>query len=622
MAIQKENLGPAETIIQSLLAHSDHMVHNRPGIVVPDRRATIGVRWDPVTHKEENGVKTVYRLHKGKRNEAIGTMNGEKHHEVPITLNGARVGVYRSPGLYPEVALWFYKQIAEVWQLDNEFAARWASFAFKQEHRDLKVALAAFLLVQSRKGDAVVEAGETLFYDDDYRDVGEAMMLLQEKGKDLNAKLLLRIHSVLSLPEIAAINHGLGFGKSARKPFLGRWPVAVEKWLRYREENPRLLAGLVNAGFRKTVMELARRVGYKPTSDKFFEILRWKQKQAGDGRRDMAIGKAVKEAESWKGLSEVQICERIERTKPNWKRIVGLLPGNVGVTRAIMAVAIEKRCLSDKDIIIQTPTLEELGLLQIQDIQDRLTAALAKADDMRAANIARNVRSKDLKEKLEEGADKVAQKVVEEAIRGLRVYVIIDISGSMEVALEKAKPLIAKLLQSFPLDKMHVAVFNSAGRVVNIKHASTKGVEVAFKGIRACGGTDYASGIRVLQKFRPKDDEDTILLFIGDEQQNSTFQKAVTASGLDPVAFALMRVQGKFGMARTVVQDTAAGIGIPCLMLDERTFDNDPYAIPRTLRALVAATPVGARARTRAVPRVTLVDQILQTELLAKPAWA
>jgi hypothetical protein len=56
--------------------------------------------------------------------------------------------------------------------------------------------------------------------------------------------------------------------------------------------------------------------------------------------------------------------------------------------------------------------------------------------------------------------------------------------------------------------------------------------------------------------------------------------------------------------------------------IDEKTFD-DAYAIPRTIRNLIAATPVNvARVATVAAPRLTLVDQILRTELLKKPVWA
>ena len=626
--MDKENLGPAERIIQALLNYTDHAVHNRPGVVVPDNRFNVGVRWEPVTHKEEGEPKqkVVYKLAKAGK-KTVKTRVGVLQDNGKIFEAGREVGEYRPAGLFPEVAVWMYRQVAEVWKLDNEFAAKWASYAFGQEHRDLKVVLAAFMLCQSRKGDPVVDAGKVAFYDEDFRDVGEAMMLLSRKdGKDFNPKLLLRVHDMLSLPGIAAVNRELGFGRSARRPFYGRWDKAAEKWLRYREQNPKLLEGLVKAGFRSTVMELARRIGYSPDTPKFFEILRWKQVQAKDGRRQLAIGQAVSAAETWADLTEEQICEKIVKEKPNFKRVVGLLPKKIGVTRAVMAASIEAGSLSDKDLIIYTPTLEELGLLEVQEIKDRWNRAIKAADDMRAANIATRVKSKDTQEQLKGAADSALQKAVEETMKGMRVYFMVDVSGSMENAIEAAKSHVARFLQGFPQDKVHVSIFNTQGREIQIKHASAAGVENAFKGIRAGGGTDYGSGIRTLQAHKPKEDEDVIFVWVGDEEAQP-FAAVVNGSGLRPTAFGFVKVGGQAGIGGMMVQyggsavrDTAAQLGIPCFMISEQTFA-DPYAIPRTIRALIAATPVGKTVVQTAAPRVTLVETILKQELLKKPTW-
>lgn len=634
----REALGSAERIINMLLTYQDHLVHNRPGLITPDRQANIGVRWQPVVYKAEGDAtpkqKVVYQLTKvGKKSTRtrIGVL-GENN--VVRADNGTTIGTYRSSGLYPEVAAWIYGQIADVWKLDNEFAARWASFAFTQDHRDLKVALAAFMLVQSRKGDPVRDAGKIIFCDEDYRDIGEAMTLLYRKdGKDLNPKLLLRIHDLLALPEIAKINRDLGFGASTRHPFFGRWSKAVTKWLQYREENPKLLEGLVSAGFRRTVMELVRRVGYKPQTPTFFAKLRWKQGQAKDGRRTIAIGQAIEAAQTWEGLTEGQICERIMAEKPNWKVIASRVPAKIGITRAIAAAAIESNALSNKDLIIITPTLEELGLLTIAPIKARWDHALKEADDMRAANIARNVQSQAVKDQLQEAATNATQKAVAEVLKQIRVYFIIDISSSMQSGIEVAKEYIAKLLPAFPLDVVHVAVFNTGGREVTIKHASAAGVENAFRGIRAEGGTDYGAGVKALQKYTPKADEDAIIIFVGDEEA-PPFDQAVRVSGINPIAFGFLKIQANSGApawrARTygtdhnvAVRQTATNLGIPCFMIEEQTFA-DPYAIPRTLRNLIASTPVAqVTARSATVPRrLTLVDQILQTELLKKPVWA
>jgi hypothetical protein len=285
-----------------------------------------------------------------------------------------------------------------------------------------------------------------------------------------------------------------------------------------------------------------------------------------------------------------------------------------------MAAAIEAKVLSDKDLIILTPTLEELGLLQVQDIRERWEKATRAATDMRAANIAKNVRTQVVKDKLTEAADTAVKEAVKEAVKNLRIYVFVDISGSMRTAIAAAKAHIAKLIQAFPPESVHVGTFNTTGKVITIRHASSAGVENAFRGVTAGGGTDYGSGVRALEEFKPKADEDSLFIFIGDEQA-PTFQRAVTASGLNPLAFGLLKVEGGYGMGRDAVQATATGLGIPCFMIDERAFD-DVYAIPRTIRALVASTPVGTRTTTPRAPRVTLVEQILKTDLLEKPNWA
>jgi hypothetical protein len=622
----RENLGPAERIIQMLLSYSDHAVHNRPGVVVPDPSNVVGVRWAPVTHKVEGdpAQKVVYRCDKVGKKETrvrLGVMIDEATpNGGHVIFDGPRVvGEYRPAALFPEVVAWVYRQVAEVWKLDNEFAARWGSYAFGQEHRDLKVILAAFLLVQSRKGDPVLDEGRVIFHDEDYRDVGEAMLLLTRKdGKDLNAKLLLRVREVLRMPAVAAINRELGFAKSARNPFYGRWVKAVDKWLRYREHNPRMLEGLVKSGQRSAVIELAERAGYKPTTERFFEVLRWKQEQAADGRRRMAIGLSVARAEmwAWEKLTEREVCEKIIAEKLDMKRLVSLVPKSVGFTRAVMAAAIEAGALSDKDLIIYSATLEELGLLDDADVRARWEKAVKTAEDARAANIAARVKSTAVKEKLAEATDNAAKKAVAEVVRAMRIYFLVDASGSMEGSIAAAKRYIAQFLPAFPLDQIHVAVFNTAAREIQIRHASAAGVEQAFRGVTASGGTAHRTAIEVLRRNPPSADEDSLLIVVGDGGENGSFAPELRLSGLRPMAIGFLRVPGQHG---DIVEYTARDFGVPLLMIDERIFA-DPYAIGRTIRNLVASTPVGAGARA-AAKRESLVEVILKTPLLQLPPW-
>ena len=616
-----EDLGPAERLIQSLLTHADHMVHNRPGIVTQDPTTFACVKWEASTYKMEGGEKIAYFLRKvGKKSERVRA--GVLGDDGVVRENARVIGEYRLPGFFPEIVRQVYRQVADIYNLDNDFAARWASYAFGQEHRDLKVVLCAFMLVQTRRGDPVTENGKVLFADEDYRDVGEAMCLIRRPdGKDFNPKLLLRVGDLLAHPEVARINRELGFTGSAKNPAMGRWPRVVEKYLRHREANPNLLTGLVQkAGFRTTLLALAQRIGYKPTTPAFFRILRWKQKQSLDGRRTIAIGEAVTKAESWEGLGEAEICERIMLTRPSYKRIVGMLPANVGITRAIMVAAVVAGGLSNQDLIILSPTLEELGLTTVEPVKARWEAALAKAENQRAVHIAQRVKSSDVANKLQTAADTAMQRAVEKVVRGLRIYVMVDISSSMTTCIDLAKEYIAKLLGGFPLDHLHVSVFNTNGRVLRIQSASKAGVEAAFRGINASGGTDYGAGVSALADFKPTDDEDVLFLFVGDEQARD-FDAVVRTSGLRPSAFGLVKIGYD---SDRCVRNTATRLGIPCFTIDKDIFD-DVYAIPRMLQNLIASTPVATAATVpgRATPvRVSLVATILKTDLLAKPAWA
>ena len=511
---------------------------------------------------------------------------------------------------------------------------KWASFAFAEKNKDdLKVLLSAFMLVQSRSGEPIMEQGKLAFLDEDYREVGEAMLLFDGNKGGFSPKLVQRVRDVLCLPEIAKLNHELGFGKSARKPELGRWTKAVERYLRYRELNPKMLEGIVKAGFRQQVISLASQIRYVPITPNFYRALHWKQYQSKDGHRKLALNEQVT-TDSWEGLSEEQVCGRIVKDRPKWNRLSVMLPKGMGLTRAIMGAAIETGCISDKELINLAPTIEELGLLKVQVYRERVEKALREAENMRAANIALRMKSKEGQEKLQQAADTALQKQVAEVMKDVFIYVLIDISGSMTASITTAMQYIVRFLQGFPLEKMAVAVFQQTGRVIEIKHASKAGVENAFRGITAGGGTDHSAGVRAVTTARkPAPTDDVIFLFIGDGGERGLggraperFVQSVRDSKTSPVAFGFLQLPGENFHA---VEFTAEALGIPCFMVDERIFgqvkaggDLDPYAIPRAIRTLIAAAPVGRPVGVQQAPRVTLVDTILKTELLKKPAWA
>ena len=304
-----ETLGPAERLLDLIINFPDHLWHNRPGVVTEGK-------WRPATRDQ------IREFHEN------GAISGS--------------GEFRQPGPNVEAIEKVYGALAEIWEANNELAARLASYIMLEtDWRDMKVVCAAFMLVQNRAGEPVFNDArgsgrEVLFYDDDFREVGEAMVKFYRRGsnKMMNPKLIQRIGQVLSLPGVADINRLLAFGNpQKRKPFTGRYYKAVRDWIKFRESNESMLEGLKKGGFAKSVKSLSRMVGYKPQSERFFEILEWPQKQHDDGHRTIGLDGSLNfEKVTFEGLSEAEICEKIVDQNLGWKQAVGLLPKEFGLT--------------------------------------------------------------------------------------------------------------------------------------------------------------------------------------------------------------------------------------------------------------------------------------------------
>jgi len=379
-----------------------------------------------------------------------------------------------------------------------------------------------------------------------------------------------------------------------------------------RETNKAMLEGLVKAGYKETIKNLARKVGYKPQSPQFFGLLGWKQSQAEDGRRAIGLDNLeIVRAERFDGLSEAEICETIVTQRLRYKDAVGRLPGDIGLTPAIMVALLPS--LSDRDLRQLTPTLEELGLLAVPELRARWEKAIQKATDQRGLNIAKNVRDEKLKEKLVESADNAAKKAVAAATAevDVRVMFLVDKSGSMTGAIESSKDVLAKILAGFPLDKLHVATFDTMGQVLRPKAASRVAVQHMLAPITADGGTIHGAAVQALHRdgVRVPDGAKLIVIVVGDEAGEAGAQLAQTFRqlGYQPNAIAFILAGGSRG--RTV-RDCAQTLAVPYSEVSAAQFD-DPYHVPRVLRALLEA-PVAVGG----VPTPALVEKVMSTKLL------
>jgi hypothetical protein len=579
--LQESEHGPAEKLLDLVLNSSAHLWHNRPGYNVKGQ-------WFPARGRLRIKYKKKLIL---------------------------------KPGLFVPAAVKLYSELLEIYQFNAKLMAHFASYALLEtEWRDLKVACAALMLVQPLSGQPIFEDdGCVAFHDDDYREIAEAMILYYKKGSQnmLNPKSLLRIAQLLENTQIARINREAGFAsEESKKPPLGRWKSAAKQWLRMREQNLPMLEGLVKAGYKETIKKICRKCGYKALSQNFFECLGWAQKSHKLGHRDIGLGELnLQKRDRFDGLEEADICQRIVDEKLQFKDVVGRLPKNLGLTPAIMVTLLSS--LSDRDLRILTPTLENLDLLDVPVIRQRWQRAIENSTDQRALNIAKNVRSKELKETLKSAADHATRNAFDKASKERVVHVmfLVDKSGSMEQAILSSKEAITKILAGFPLDHLDIAAFDTMGTVLKPKKASRAGVQHMLRSFRAGGGTLHDSAVRALHAsgVRYPKDEPLIVIVAGDEAGESGSHLAKTFMRLDykVSAMALINCAVEEKWRGKTVRDCAKYLGVPFSVVSVGQFD-DPYQVPRILETLLSA-PV-----TLGVATSGWVEKVLSIPIMEK----
>jgi hypothetical protein len=589
-ALPESQLGPAEKLLDLVLSSSAHLWHNRPGL-------NVNGTWQPAARR---------------------------HGGAAVSPRGA---TKVAPGLFVPSAAVLYAKLVDIYKLNENLMAHFASYALKEtDWRDLKVACAALMLVQPHSGQPVMDAGEVAFHDDDFRSIGEAMLLFYEKKSTrmLTPKGVLRVAELLETPEIAAINRKAGFADPAsKKAPLGRWKRAASLWLRIRERNLPMLQGLVKAGYKETIKKIARKAGYKPESAAFFATLGWKQTQADAGHREIGLTDLVLEKrERFDGLSEAEICEWVAEEKLGFKDVMGRLPKDIGLTPAIMVACLPT--LSDRDLRMLTPTLEELGLMAEPQIRARWEKAIASATDQRGLNVAKNVKSAELKERLADASDNAAKKAVAEATAetDVRLMFLIDKSGSMEGAIEASKEALTRILAGFPAEKLHIASFDTMGTVCVPKAPNRAAVQHMLSGIKASGGTMHAAGVTALHSYgvRIPATAKLVLVVVGDEagEGGDQLAKVFAKLGYTVSAVALLLSLAPTAARGNTVRTCAAVMKVPYSEVTVESF-NDPYQVPRVLKALLdAPAPVGVAVQ--GVPQAGWVERVMKTAILQKAA--
>jgi hypothetical protein len=199
----------------------------------------------------------------------------------------------------------------------------------------------------------------------------------------------------------------------------------------------------------------------------------------------------------------------------------------------------------------------------------------------------------------------------------LHVMFLVDKSGSMQGAIEQSKEALSRILAGFAPDRVHVATFDTMGTVLKPKAPTRAAVQHMLAKVTASGGTIHGAAVRALHAAGVRVPEKAQLLVIvaGDEAGEDGAQLARAFRELGyPVAGLAMIVAAAQGRG-TTVRACAAAMGLPFTEVDVKTLD-DPYQVPRALRALLEAPVPTGFASPAAVARVSWVDKVMKTPLL------
>ena len=134
-------------------------------------------------------------------------------------------------------------------------------------------------------------------------------------------------------------------------------------------------------------------------------------------------------------------------------------------------------------------------------------------------------------------------------------------------------------------------------------------------GIKAGGGTIHGAAVHALHRdgLRIPAEAKLIVIVVGDEagEAGASLAQTFKTLGYQVAAMALLLAGTRGG---ATVRDCAKSLAVPYSEVTVAQFD-DPYHVPRVLRALLEAP-----ASAAAVPTAGLVEKVMKTKLLEPSA--
>lgn len=473
---------------------------------------------------------------------------------------------------------------ASLAERDPYFLAHFVSYAIRNlDSKDLKVVATFFNSLSDADGTPFFYEEDGEMKKSDYSKPN-LRLISQSAIQELDPKLVSRVIELanLKMPYGEKYGEGTHFSKALK--------TAIKKYIRFREQNPKAIEGIKNAGLGNIFSNLYRMLHIAPSTESA-EILRWEQKDGRKIRKRRAV--------SFDGLNDLEIAEKIREKKIKPLVALGALPDKIP---PVIAVAILEQATGNQAIILHS-MFEKQGLLQDKEVQKLFEEKISTAKD--AIDRIERINSK-VNEDIKKVMSSTKSKKRKEAVGDIgRIYLHLDISPSMSSAIEFAKDrgaIIAECVQN-PEENFFWGAFNDKGYVLQKPKTFDKGgfMQVLY-GIR-----DSGWGTNCLACYKDARDKNCdVDVYVTDQGHNGpSITKIINQDGRKPRAAVIVDFSS-YNHDGSLYNELIRN-GIPTTVMS-------PNALKES--ALVAQA-----VKTAMVGRVAVIDEIMQNPLLELPKW-
>lgn len=512
----------------------------------------------------------------------LSEYSDEKRLQIFKMLTAACTHLYSKGALQQDKFNAVAPTFAELTKNDPVFMAHLTAWAAGKDSKDLKALATFFNSLNDADGQPFFPGATT--NKPNYRQVSAAV--LQGFDPHMALRVLEFCHLKFGVPGL--LNEASHLGSA--------FMTAFRKYLRYRENNPEMIAGAKRAGLGNKLMQIYRLTRTGP-SDEAASILGWKQK---DGR---TIN--LKKLPDFTNLSADEIVNQLETLKLSPTVALSVVPPakvTAKVAKALLQNATGNQAIILYNWFARNGHLENDSIKEL--FKDKIKQSTTAID--RIDTLTKNATAEDKNEMAEVRSQK--RKAAANTAKLGKIFMHIDTSGSMNAAIQFAKDKATIIAECVDDPKKNFAwgLFATHPTLLKVPDKFTK--EAFYQilyGVRASGNTDCIACYHAAREFGAEVD-----IYVTDSGHNvGAIMKRINDCHANNPHFIKPRAAVIIDFAPHVstLEDGLRGVGIPVARIRPEAL-SESALVPQSVRNAM-------------VGELAIIEEILNTPLPALPKW-